>query len=84
MADCGTDAGYQRHRVRGQEPCELCREAHAAYFRHRRRESPRLAAAIRRSNRARSRALWRLADEYPERFQQLYDDEMAKERADAS
>ena len=28
-ADCGTDAGYQRHRAHRQVPCQLCCDAHA-------------------------------------------------------
>lgn len=32
---CGTDAGYTAHRRRGGEPCQACREAHAAAQRRR-------------------------------------------------
>lgn len=30
---CGTRAGFQRHRDRGQTPCERCREAQRTYMR---------------------------------------------------
>lgn len=30
LKPCGTDAAFQRHRRRGETPCEPCREAHAA------------------------------------------------------
>lgn len=33
---CGSDAGYRRHRRRGEEACRSCREAHSAYARLRR------------------------------------------------
>lgn len=35
---CGSDAGYKRHRRRGEEACQPCREAHSAYARLRRSE----------------------------------------------
>lgn len=38
-AACGTDAGYQRHRRDGEQPCDECREAHT------RAEAGRRAAA---------------------------------------
>jgi hypothetical protein len=39
---CGTWAGYKRHKRRGEDPCELCREARRArgrahYHQHRER-----------------------------------------------
>ena len=29
VAECGTDAGYRKHRREGQEPCEACKSGHA-------------------------------------------------------
>ncbi|GHH29989.1 hypothetical protein Srubr_02090 [Streptomyces rubradiris] len=29
-APCGTDGAYQRHLRKGEEPCQACRDAHAA------------------------------------------------------
>jgi WhiB family redox-sensing transcriptional regulator len=34
----GTDAGYNAHRYRGEQPCQWCREAHAAYNAERERK----------------------------------------------
>lgn len=31
---CGTQAGYARHRRRGEAQCQSCKDAHAAYARH--------------------------------------------------
>ncbi len=36
--DHGTDAGYNAHRYRGEQPCQWCREAHAAYNAERERK----------------------------------------------
>jgi hypothetical protein len=33
LQPCGTNAAYQRHLVRGEEPCEPCRKANRAYQR---------------------------------------------------
>ncbi len=35
-ANCGTDAGYHRHHRRREQPCQWCRDAHAAAVRSRR------------------------------------------------
>lgn len=29
LRPCGTEAAYQRHRYKGEEPCALCVRAHA-------------------------------------------------------
>lgn len=43
LQPCGTNAAYVRHRSRGEEPCEACREARKAYKRdaYRRKVGPR-------------------------------------------
>lgn len=74
----GTYAGYQRHRNDGEDPCGLCREANAAYQRDIRGRSPDLAQRGRDASNARSRALTRLANEYEQRFRELYDEETAR------
>jgi WhiB family redox-sensing transcriptional regulator len=39
-AVCGTTGGYRRHRRLGEDPCQRCRDAHAAYGRQwKRREA---------------------------------------------
>ena len=77
---CGTYAGAQQHRKRGEEVCQPCRNAAAAYLRDWRARNPQSRAKERQQNNARSRALWRLADEFPDRFRELVADEL---RADA-
>ncbi len=64
---CGTYAGYQRHRKAGEQTCPACREAHRAYMREWRSRGD----DWRRGNRARARALWRLAALHPEEYEHL-------------
>lgn len=33
LKPCGTKAGHERHRIRGEAPCGPCRDAYATYFR---------------------------------------------------
>lgn len=33
LRPCGTDAAWQRHKHRGEQPCEACCEAHRRYVR---------------------------------------------------
>jgi len=35
LKPCGTNAAYARHVEAGEQPCEACKEAHAAYNRAR-------------------------------------------------
>jgi hypothetical protein len=63
-ASCGTNAGYFRHRRAGQETCGPCRSA------HRRLDSDR--------NAARQKAASRLAAEHPERWRELYAEELER------
>jgi hypothetical protein len=90
---CGTpgDAGWRRHRRRGETPCDECREARNAYYREYNRARPRERsrrfenetpeAAERRKERARTynaarqRAWARLGREYPDRFAELLAEE---------
>lgn len=75
---CGTSAAYQRHKRNREEACEPCkqaqREAMAAY----RASHPDSRIKEARKNNARQRALWRLAQERPARFQKLYEQELSK------
>jgi len=61
---CGTSAGYHAHRRRDERPCAACLAA-------------RYDSTADR-NAARVSALGRLAREYPERFQELYVQELAR------
>lgn len=48
LAPCGTHAAYKRHRRRGEEPCQECREAARDYTRKRREGDSTLHAAVAR------------------------------------
>lgn len=74
---CGTYSGYQRHGREGTERCDACKQANREYMRDYRQGSPRRHEEAARNN-ARSRALWQLANEYPERFRELCSAELAK------
>jgi hypothetical protein len=75
---CGTDAAAQRHRRRGERPCAACLAAQAKKKRDR-LSDPDIRADNARRNGARSRALWRLAKEYPERFKALFVEEVTRQ-----
>jgi hypothetical protein len=61
---CGSRAGYFRHRRAGEETCRACRDAEYA------------ANADR--NAARQRAYARLAKEQPDRWRELYAEELER------
>lgn len=67
----GTRAGAVAHRKDGETPCDPCRKGEAAYMRELRKR-PDIRENERRRNNARTRALWRLADEHPDEFRRLY------------
>lgn len=73
---CGTYAAYQRHVKRGEVPDAECREANREYKRQWRANNPARTAGQGKKNNAMSRALWRLAREFPTRYQQLYREEV--------
>jgi hypothetical protein len=74
---CGTDAAAQRHRRRGERPCDACLAAQAKRGRDR-RDDPDVRADEFHRNNARSRAVWRLAAEYPDRFRELFIEEVRR------
>lgn len=74
----GTPAGYQAHWRRGEKACDPCRAAFAAARTARRRADPEHRAEVYLRNAARSRALWRLRAEYPERYRQLFIEEVTR------
>ncbi len=80
---CGTYAAYQRHRKRGEQPCDPCKQANTAYARDRRtrsevRRDDALAGAARR------RAYRRLADAHPAEFRRLYVEETIRGHAQSA
>lgn len=77
LKPCGTVAAYARHKKAGDDPCELCRKAWAAYqAEYRSTHEP--SQTMRKNQAARARALHRLRRENPKRFQELYQEELAK------
>lgn len=78
LKPCGTVAAYQRHLARGETPCPACARERREYARQR----PR-SAYVRRTDRARQRALKRLAQMFPAQFDELFAEErrMAREEA---
>lgn len=76
--ECGTYAGYQHHKKIGEKPCQPCLDANAEYTREWRARSPEIRAKGNRETAARSRALWRLAREHPQRFKKLFAEEMSR------
>lgn len=72
---CGTNAGYEAHRRRGEDPCDQCRDAHntymSGYHREYRAQAPTYAGT-------RRRALERLAELHPADFRRLLAEEVAQ------
>lgn len=75
---CGTHAGWNVHTKRREKPCDECRAARAAYMREYRRRNPECRAREGRLAAARTRALSRLVDEHPDRYRELYAEEVAR------
>lgn len=77
MAEHGTYAAVNRHNRSGEPLCESCREFRREYMREFRATHPGYLAANAMRTNARRRAMTRLAAEYPRRFEELLDDELA-------
>lgn len=75
-ASCGTVAGYQAHRRHDEPACDACRTANSAYTRDYRRDQPAPYVRARARQNARSRAMARLADQYPAAFEALLAEEL--------
>lgn len=73
---CGTYAGVNAHRKRGEYACDQCCVARAAYMREFRARRPDNYADEKRRNRARDRANWRLVELHRDEWQQLYHEEL--------
>lgn len=69
----GTLSGYQMHIRRGEQTCDDCKAARAAYMRERRREGRDVKQARLRS--VRWRAIERLIAEHNDRFKELLAEE---------
>lgn len=75
-APCGTTAGYQTHKRRGQEPCADCRRAQRDAMREYRASKAEVRDREYRYGLARNRAIRRLIDLHPAQFDAL----LAQER----
>lgn len=71
----GTYAGFMRHYRRKETPCEPCRQARNTYMARYRESHPDAYDYDKRMTNARSRALWRLAKQYPQEFRKFFDEE---------
>lgn len=75
----GSHGGYLAHNRLGEDACQPCLDAHAAYVKQWRRDS----VSWRRSSKARSRALTRLRQQHPADFDRLYIEELNALRREA-
>ena len=81
---CGTYAGWNQHQRRDEEPCDPCREANRIYMREYRKDLIRRGLPIQSlRERARGFAMTRLSHLYPEEFEALVEEEMARLKAEA-
>jgi hypothetical protein len=67
---CGTYLGYLAHHRRSETACAPCKQANSEYHKQRRTD-PAVRERDWRRNAVYSKALWRLAREYPKRFTEL-------------
>lgn len=74
---CGTPAGYQAHRKRGEAACGPCRNANAAYMRVLRADRADLRERERARQNARDRATQRLIDAHRAEWAGLVQEELA-------
>jgi len=77
-AKCGTPSGYNRHLRLGEAPCIPCTEAKTAWNRMNLAADPERARLQADRTLAHGRALGRLRDLYPEVYQTLFREELAK------
>lgn len=75
---CGTDAGYQAHRRRNEEPCAACRRARAKKIREYRASNDECLVRESLYRAARSRATSRLVALHPGQFRILMDEELGR------
>lgn len=74
--NCGTYAGWNRHQKAKTKPCEPCRLAQREYMRAYRAKNPDYVDRVVNQSAARSRALTRLAQQFPRQFGKLYREEL--------
>ena len=76
---CGTYAGWNAHKYRGEAVCAPCREAARVYAKSRRAKGGPAVVREYMMNKARERAVWRLKDMHRADFDLLVADEMRVE-----
>lgn len=74
----GSYAGYQVCQRRPEGSCEECRKATREYMAEYRKRRPEVQARERLKRRARERALWKLARQFPREYRVLVHDEMTR------
>jgi hypothetical protein len=78
LQQCGTYGAYQRHRKRGETPCDADRQASATYMADLRQRRPEVVGRDQDRKAARDQAMRRFAEEYPARFRRLLVEELAR------
>src|SRR5690242_914050 len=78
---CGTYAGWNIHKRKGEKACDACRQAATEYQRSWRARGGEAVERQAAMNRAREAALWRLKDLHRDHFDLLVADEMRVEKA---
>lgn len=73
---CGTTAQYQQHVKNGEPVDDACRDANRSYHAQYRAQNPERVIRALATSRARGAALGRLAEMYPQQYEQL----LAQER----
>jgi hypothetical protein len=76
----GTYGGYQQCRRRSEGSCAECKAANRTYIAEYRRRRPHVTTPGYANERARDRALRKLARRFPAEFESLYAAEMARQR----
>lgn len=76
---CGTYAGWMVHRRAGEKACAFCKSAHAEYMKAYRADPTRKRRNA-QQRAAYHAALKELGHRYPEEYQALYTEALAKER----
>lgn len=78
-SQCGTYAGYQRHRKAGEAACDACKKAQADYVAAWRRRTTSVKEQLHKATgRARWAAISRLIDAHPDEWERLFAEERGK------
>jgi len=73
---CGTNGGYQQHRKHGEEACQPCKDANAAYVKEWRSRSGPAQEYARRYALAKNRATQRLLVQHASDFEMFLYEEL--------